>query len=172
MCQAENALHAGQNSLRIKTQKQQSKISLQVNPTNFGITGTTQFTFTVDKQLQREDAGLFCEFFQRLDNKDVRIDDISRDVDYTRENEEITVILYMDKPDSESENIQVQAFCRSEDRSVQYIKTVTIFLKSQVEITEEVEVIERQKSLSNYIDPRGIAVFGTTMNDNQKIHLF
>ena len=102
----------------------------------------------------------------------MRIDDINREVDYTRENEEIMVILYMEKPDSDSENVQVQAFCKSEDRSVQYIKTVTIFLKSQVEISEEVEVIERETSLSNYIDPRGIAVFGSTMNDLQKIHLF
>ena len=172
MCHAENAMHVGQNSMRIKTQKQQSKVNLQVEPANFGIADTTQFTFTVSKQLEREEDGLFCEFFQRLDGSDVRIDDIYRDVEFTKESEEIMVILHMQQKDSQSENVQVQAFCKNQDRSVQYIKTITVFLKKQVEISEEVEVVEKEASLANYIDPRGIAIFGSTMNDGQKIHLF
>ena len=172
MCHAENALHIGQNSLRIKTQKQESKVNLHVEPANFGIAGTTQFTFSVSKQLQREDQGLFCEFFQRMDDKDVRIDDAFRTVEYTKDSEEIMVTLHMQEQGSQSEDAQVQAFCKTEDRSIQYIKTMTIFLKKSVEASEEVVVIESEPSLSNYIDPRGIAIFGATMNDGQKAHLF
>jgi hypothetical protein len=50
--------------------------------------------------LEREEDGLFCEFFQRLDASDVRIDDIYRDVEFTKESEEIMVILHMQQKDS------------------------------------------------------------------------
>ena len=86
--------------MRIKTQKQQSKVNLQVEPANFGIADTTQFTFTVSKQLEREEDGLFCEFFQRLGDADVRIDDTYRAVEFTNESEEIMVILHMQQRDS------------------------------------------------------------------------
>ena len=102
----------------------------------------------------------------------MRIDDAFRTVEYTKDSEEIMVILHMQEQGTQSEDAQIQAFCKTEDRSIQYIKTMTIFLKKSAEAAEEVEVLGGEQSLANLIDPRGMAIFGATMNDGQKAHLF
>jgi hypothetical protein len=62
-CSAESARFIGQGSLRLKTPKQYSKVNLEVEPASFGVSGVTQFTFLVTKDLEMSESPLFCELF-------------------------------------------------------------------------------------------------------------
>jgi hypothetical protein len=105
MCYAQNANYFGHGSLRIRTPKQFSKVNLDVEPANFGVSGITQFTFLVNKDLEKSDAPLFCEFFQRYHGVDVRVDDIERPVEYTKTTENIVISLSMSSAELKSENV-------------------------------------------------------------------
>lgn len=70
------------------------------------------------------------------------------------------------------------AFCSSKDGKAQYIKSENIFLKPKpVEDDENYESVDASKSeskqeIDNFIDPAGLLIFATDMNDEQKVSLF
>lgn len=63
-------------------------------------------------------------------------------------------------------------YCKTEDRSTQYIKTTTVFLKSPTTDTETVEIVNSQADWADHIDSEDIAFFTKSMNDLQKVELF
>jgi hypothetical protein len=102
----------------------------------------------------------------------VRIDDERRPEAYTKTTESHVVSLSLSHADLKSENVQIQAYCKSEDRRTQYIKTLTIFLKAPSMAEEGLDIVKSPVDLANYIDPDGLAIFGEGMNDKQKAGFF
>lgn len=63
-CYIENAKYVGEGTIRFKTLPQEDKVTLEIKPSIYGVSGSTQFTIGVTKNLgYSDDKPLFCEFY-------------------------------------------------------------------------------------------------------------
>lgn len=178
-CEAVGAKARGEATHRFKTVEKASDIKLLVEPDTIGVAETTMFTLTATKQANED---LHCKFFLEVPgSKDIRLDDESRPAVYNKQSEvvETTLKKSVDKPGSQT--VKVMAFCSSLDLTAQYVKSESIFLKPKpVEdeayesIVDEATVGSEQagKAAEDEIDPAGLLIFASDMNDEQKVSLF